>query len=133
MATFKVELVKYDMDKTKKRKRANFVEDSKSEQSIIDKLERIHKGEKVQTIHEVVWGEELQDKNANVEKFTGVIKFFEHTKGFGFIQPDADMDDLFFHASSLGGEEVYDQDLVEFEIGEGPKGAVAINVIVTSK
>ena len=49
-------------------------------------------------------------------------------KGFGFIQPNSDMDDLFFHASALGGIEIYDEDLVEYEIGKGPKGLIAIRI-----
>ena len=38
------------------------------------------------------------------------------------------MDDLFFHSSSLGGETIAQDDLVEFEISEGPKGPIAIRV-----
>jgi hypothetical protein len=56
MAKATVELVKYDMDKTKKRKRANFSVADKTEEAVIAKLEKIHKGEKVETIHEIVWG-----------------------------------------------------------------------------
>ena len=128
MAKITVELVKYDMDKTKKRKRANFIVDSKSEVAIIDKLERIHKGEKVQAIHEIVWGEEEFTPSHDVEYVTGKVKFFDEEKGFGFIRADIDIEDLFFHASALGGEVVYDNDLVEFEVSDGPKGPIAINI-----
>tara|TARA_Y100000385_G_C12835635_1_gene526529 strand:- start:48 stop:449 length:402 start_codon:yes stop_codon:yes gene_type:complete len=128
MTKMMVELVKYDMDKTKKRKRKDFIVDAKTQEAIIDKLERIHKGEKVQAIHEVVWGEEKREKNSSGEVLTGTIKFFDSVKGFGFIQPNIDSEDLFFHASSLGGEEIYDDDPVYFQIGQGPKGAVAVKV-----
>ena len=128
MAKITVELVKYDMDKTKKRKRSNFVVDSKSEEAIISKLEKIHKGEKVQAIHEVVWGEQEVDEDDNYEKFTGMIKFYDDVKGFGFIRPDEDMEDLFFHASALNGQFVSDEDIVEFEIGSVTKGEIAVRV-----
>ena len=128
MNKIKVELVRYDMDKTKKRKRANFDVSSKTEAAIIEKLERIHKGEKVVTIHEITWGEELEVKQTKAKRHSGIIKFFDTEKGFGFIEPDEDREDLFFHASALGGEEFYDADPVEFEIGNGPKGEVAIRI-----
>ncbi|OUR95889.1 cold-shock protein [Halobacteriovorax marinus] len=63
--------------------------------------------------------------------FTGEVKFFDEEKGFGFITPDEDIDDLFFHKSALAGVVLRESDIVEFEIGEGPKGpcAVRINLI----
>jgi len=128
MATILVELVKYDMDKTKKRKRANFMVDSKTESAIIKKLEKIHKGEKVVSIHEVIWGEEAYDEKESAEKFTGTVKFFNEEKGFGFIEADEEMDDLFFHVTSLGGLKVQDHEVVEFEVADGPKGLIAVKI-----
>jgi CspA family cold shock protein len=128
MPQINVELVKYDTEKTQKRKRANLLVDSKSEDAVIAKLERIHKGDKVKTIHEIIWGEVKKSKKKEVILFTGTVKFFDQEKGFGFIRPHEDMDDLFFHASALGGISVHDQDLVEFEVREGPKGPVAIHI-----
>ena len=101
--------------KTKKRKRANFSVEEKTEDAIIARLERIHKGDKIEAIHEVVWGESKEVKLTKHKKFTGRIKFYDDIKGFGFIQPDEDREDLFFHGSALVGETVYDDDLVEFE------------------
>jgi len=132
MAKITVELVKYDMDKTKKRKRSNFIVDSKSEEAIITKLERIHKGEKVQKIHEVIWGEEKPEKKAGTI-FTGIVNFFDEDKGFGFIEADADIDDLFFHESALNGKRIGRDDLVQFEIGQGLKGELAIHVKLINK
>lgn len=62
-----VELVKYDMDKTKKRKRKNFSVEEKTEASIIEKLERIHKGEKVVEITEIVWAEVVLETDEEEE------------------------------------------------------------------
>lgn len=128
MPKFIVELVKYDMDKTKKRKRANFDVEARTEEAIIERLERIHKGEKVVTLHEVVWGEEkiVQSKSGAVR--TGTIKYFDEAKGFGFVSPDGNKDDLFFHVSALGGQKVNDHDSVQFQIGVGPKGSVAVHI-----
>ena len=124
-----VDLVKYDTEKTTGRKRKNLIVEAKTEASVIKKLEKIHKGDKVKEVFEIVWGEEEVDIKAPVYAHTGMVKFFEKVKGFGFIEPDnTDLEDLFFHASALGGETIYDEDMVEFDIGEGPQGPVAIHI-----
>ncbi len=62
---------------------------------------------------------------------TGTVKFFNTTKGFGFITQD-EGEDLFFHISELQGDEANDGDKVEYEVGEGRKGPCAVNVRVTN-
>ncbi|MAE74420.1 MAG: cold-shock protein [Bdellovibrionaceae bacterium] len=63
---------------------------------------------------------------------TGTVKFFNGSKGFGFITP-ADGDDLFFHISEISGAEPKEGDQVKYEIGQGRKGPCAIKVeIVTN-
>lgn len=134
MKKIRVELVKYDMDKTKNRKRKNMLVDGKTEADVILQLEKIHKGEKLVTIHEIVWDEDQIDevvRHDEIKKrhtYDGEVKFFDPTKGFGFIKPNNKMDDLFFHTSAVVGEEVNDGDEVEFEVGQGPNGACAIHV-----
>lgn len=58
---------------------------------------------------------------------TGTVKFFNTSKGFGFITQD-EGDDLFFHISELEGQEAHDGDKVEYEVGEGQKGPCAVKV-----
>ena len=59
----------------------------------------------------------------------GTVKFFNGSKGFGFITPESG-DDLFFHVSEIQGDEPRDGDKVEFEIGQGQKGPCALSVKV---
>lgn len=64
---------------------------------------------------------------------TGTVKFFNASKGFGFIIQESG-DDLFFHISEVqGGQEPQDGDKVEFEVGQGKKGPCAVGVKVTGK
>ncbi|MDA3812206.1 MAG: cold-shock protein [Spirochaetaceae bacterium] len=56
----------------------------------------------------------------------GTVKWFNSTKGFGFIQQE-NGDDLFVHTSEVEGY-INEGDKVEFEVGQGPKGPCATNV-----
>lgn len=57
----------------------------------------------------------------------GKVKFFNKSKGFGFITDNESGKDIFVHSSGLK-EEVRDGDEVTYEIGEGKKGPMAVNV-----
>jgi CspA family cold shock protein len=59
----------------------------------------------------------------------GTVKFFNGTKGFGFITPQSGGDDIFVHVSGLR-DEIRDNDKVSFEVENGKKGLNAINVKV---
>ena len=60
---------------------------------------------------------------------TGTVKFFNTTKGFGFITPDDGGADVFVHISGLQQGVVIDEnDKVQFSTEEGPKGTNAVNV-----
>lgn len=68
-------------------------------------------------------------------KEEGVVKWFNETKGYGFITRDAG-GDLFLHHSSIINEEgsktLNEGDRVSFEVAEGPKGPQAKNVVRVS-
>ncbi len=57
----------------------------------------------------------------------GTVKFFNETKGFGFITPEGAGQDIFVHVSGLV-DEVRENDKVEFEVEQGRKGPNAVNV-----
>ncbi|MEM6319825.1 MAG: cold-shock protein [Bacteroidota bacterium] len=58
---------------------------------------------------------------------TGTVKFFNETKGFGFIEPEAGGKDLFVHISGVVGE-INQGDKVTFDVEDGRKGPMAVNV-----
>jgi CspA family cold shock protein len=59
----------------------------------------------------------------------GTVKFFNESKGFGFIIDEADNNEYFVHVTGLI-DEVREGDAVEFELKEGRKGLNAVNVKV---
>ncbi|MBC8397490.1 cold shock domain-containing protein [Flavobacteriaceae bacterium] len=59
----------------------------------------------------------------------GTVKFFNDTKGFGFIVEDETNKEHFVHISGLI-DEIREGDVVEFDLTEGKKGLNAVNVKV---
>jgi len=57
----------------------------------------------------------------------GTVKFFNATKGFGFITPANGGPDIFVHVSGLQND-IYENDKVTFEVQNGKKGLNAVNV-----
>lgn len=57
----------------------------------------------------------------------GTVKFFNETKGFGFIAPENGGDDVFVHTSGLN-DNIRENDSVSYEVEEGRKGLNAVNV-----
>jgi CspA family cold shock protein len=57
----------------------------------------------------------------------GKVKFFNETKGFGFIKADDSQQDVFVHVSGLI-DEIQQDDEVSFDIEQGKKGLIAVNV-----
>lgn len=57
----------------------------------------------------------------------GTIKFFNETKGFGFITPLNGSEDIFFHFSGLTAD-VKENDKVVYETQDGRKGLNAVNI-----
>ncbi|MCM2130553.1 MULTISPECIES: cold-shock protein [Halomonadaceae] len=62
---------------------------------------------------------------------TGTVKWFNDTKGYGFISPDDGGDDLFAHFSEIqadGFKSLQDGQKVSFEVTQGKKGLQAANI-----
>lgn len=65
----------------------------------------------------------------------GTVKWFNSSKGYGFIQSEEIPDDVFVHYSVIEGEgykSLNEGESVEFEVTEGPKGPQATRVVRTS-
>jgi CspA family cold shock protein len=59
----------------------------------------------------------------------GTVKFFNDSKGFGFITPDDGAKDVFVHVSGLT-DEINEGDKVTYDVEDGKKGLNAVNVKV---
>jgi CspA family cold shock protein len=59
----------------------------------------------------------------------GTVKFFNESKGFGFVIEDGTKEEYFLHVSGLI-DEVREGDAVEFDLKEGRKGLNAVDVRV---
>ena len=62
---------------------------------------------------------------------TGIVKWFNDAKGFGFIAPDAGGEDVFCHHTAInmnGFRSLAEGQKVEYEVTRGPKGLQAQNV-----
>jgi len=66
------------------------------------------------------------------ERFVGTVKWFNGTKGFGFLSQE-NGPDVFVHYTAIGREgyrNLEEGQRVEFSIEKGPKGLQAVNVII---
>lgn len=64
------------------------------------------------------------------ERMQGTIKWYDETKGYGFIDPDGGNKDIFFHHSAIesAGKALDKGERVEFEISETPRGKQAVHI-----
>ena len=66
---------------------------------------------------------------------TGTVKWFNADKGFGFITPEDGSKDVFAHFSAInsgGFRSLEENQRVQFEVQQGPKGLQAANITVIS-
>ena len=61
---------------------------------------------------------------------SGTVKFFNNSKGFGFIAPEDGSKDVFVHKNDLI-DEINEGDKVNYDVEESPKGLNAINVKIS--
>ena len=86
----------------------------------------LHREEEVEEEEE----NNTKEIKAGEESMNGTVKWFNDSKGYGFISRE-DGDDVFVHHSSIAGEgfkSLQEGDKVTFEIEQGDKGPSAVNV-----
>src|SRR2546423_15269565 len=79
-----------------------------------------------------VTGGEIGDEAASVIELTGVIKWFDASKGYGFIVPDNGMPDILLHVTCLrrdGYQAAYEGARVVVEVLQRPRGLQAFRVV----
>ena len=74
-----------------------------------------------------MWSNFLSHTNNTMQE--GTVKFFNDTKGFGFISPSDGGQDIFVHVSGLA-DDIRENDRVSYEVEQGKKGLNAVNVKV---
>jgi cold shock protein len=76
------------------------------------------------------------EKNMSAKE-TGHVKWFNDEKGYGFITRDGEQDDVFVHfraiVSEAGRKTLYENQRVEFDVTQGPKGLQAESVLATEE
>jgi CspA family cold shock protein len=71
-----------------------------------------------------------KEESGEVEMVKGTVKWFNDSKGFGFLEQESG-EDVFCHFSAIGGDgfkSLSEGDSVTFEVVKGPKGLQAANV-----
>lgn len=72
-----------------------------------------------------------QSQRRNAAMATGIVKWFNAEKGFGFIAPDDGSADVFAHYSAIassGYRSLEENQRVQFDVAQGPKGPQAENI-----
>jgi CspA family cold shock protein len=79
-----------------------------------------------------IFPDKLKEKyQEKVEMVNGTVKWFNDSKGFGFLEQEGG-DDVFVHFSAIAGDgfkSLAEGDSVTFELVKGPKGLQAANVV----
>jgi len=71
-----------------------------------------------------------REKAEDLSIKTGVVDFFNDEKGYGFIKDNHSKEKFFFHIKGVIGDEIKQNDKVNFELEKGVKGMNAVNVLI---
>ena len=94
--------------------------------------EKTEKSDSQQTVHETKQTEPKSDEMTH-PKSLGHVKWFNESKGFGFITPSDGGKDVFVHFSAIHGtgfRTLVEGQKVRYDVEDGPKGPQAVNVVI---
>ena len=92
------------------------------------RTQRMRNGLALFNAEDIELGIPKKEKIEGDEIREGIVSFFNHDKGFGFIRDLGSGESIFVHINNVNGDELNENNRVTFEVEQGPRGFAAIKV-----